>query len=45
MQMEEWILTSQAAAAAAAGGHDGAATKLDHGSIQAAAAVQQQITK
>lgn len=42
MQMEEWILTSQAAAA---GGHDGAATKLDHGSILAAAAVQQQITK
>lgn len=40
MQMEEWILTSRAAA----GGHD-AATKLDHGSIQAAAAVQQQITK
>jgi hypothetical protein len=44
--MEEWILTSwAAAAAAAAGGHDGAATKLDHGSIQAAAAVEQQITK
>jgi hypothetical protein len=43
MQMEEWILTSWAAAAA--GGHDGAATKLDHGSIQAAAAVEQQITK